>query len=90
MGWLSVQRPRGFRHTYLYIDARREQVAQARKHYAANHEPAKTPAGLYAETTLGRARARHRAHAAHGRMMVSILVPLLMLAIVLMAVLFFL
>lgn len=90
MGWLSVQRPRGFRHTYLYIDARREQVAQARQHYAAGHRTAKTPAGLYAETALGMERARRRAHAAHGRMMVSILVPLLMLAIVLMAVLLFL
>lgn len=90
MGWLSVQRPRGFRHTYLYIDARREQVAQARQHYAAGRGTAKTPAGLYAETALGMERARRRAHAAHGRMMVSILVPLLMLAIVLMAVLLFL
>ncbi len=90
MGWLLVQRPRGFRHTYLYIDARREQVAQARKHYAAARETVQAPAGLYAETMLGGTRARCRAHVAHGRMMVSIFVPLLMLAIVLMAVLFFL
>ena len=90
MGWLSAQRPRGFRHTWLYIDARREQVAQARKHYAAGRETAHAPAGLYADTALGRVRVRYRARAAHGRMMVSVLVPLLMLAVVLMAVLFFL
>lgn len=31
MGWLSSRKPQGFRHTYIYIDERREAVRRLRQ-----------------------------------------------------------
>ena len=77
MRYFGNRRPRGFHHTFIYIDERKELLRRLTdRHKAGGDESLETAAGVACDGKGGMGRARRGT----GGTMMDLIVPLLLLA----------
>ncbi len=86
MGWLSSTKPKGFHHTYIYVDERREAVRrsrQSRVERTDNGDAIFDKKSTVPHTPLfSSTEQRRMAQRSSMSMLVAIIVPLLILSLV--------
>lgn len=86
MGWLSSTKPKGFHHTYIYVDERREAVRrsrQSRVERADNGDAIFDKKSTVPHTPLfSSTEQRRMVQRSSMSMLVAIIVPLLILSLV--------
>lgn len=86
MGWFNSTKPKGFHHTYIYIDERREAVRRLRQSRVEGEDDTHVASGKKMATPrtplFSSPAQRHMAQRSSISMFVAIIVPLLILFLV--------